>query len=290
MSARKRILAESQRMEFKHQLEVTSPKAWLSAHDTVFGNDVSTGARMANLRVAFMLQRYEMLITRSAANRTWYFAIDAVFSIAFGVVGGIRPADRAGCYRAQISLLVISALQGAALVVLRPFGSRCDNVFKIVLAALSVASCGLLVGGRNEASDILSYVELALLGCRSCLVVLLTAQQALYHIRRSDATAPPKASKDVDSGFHDFEAIAASEFPASSITTTNVSSVPPFRDCVRDSPPLDVQQALPATWLHCPPAGAYAQTKRLSTLLAVALRQKASTNPPQPLLQCSRES
>lgn len=178
-------------------------------------------------RVAFLeANRYEYLTGRTAPKRHWYFAVDFLYSVAFGVISGLRPSTPDGCFNAQVGLTVVSALQFALVLLLRPFSSHTDVFFVAMISFMSAGAGVCMIVGAPIGSDVLSYVQLCTVLLRSGLriVYVFLNGGAWWMIWDDNAVDANKDSREEDGPTLD-DLSSQLHMPSSSFNVTDADMV-----------------------------------------------------------------
>jgi hypothetical protein len=139
-------------------------------------------------------RRFGALFRETVPSKSWYFLVELVFMILFGVLDAPTTATMEACRVIQLCGSVLFTVYFIMLLRLRPFQSRAKTV---LLTASAFFECASVVSGALLVDATMSIIAMALLAgsfaCLLGLVVVHVAQIVLLCI----ADPPPPASASI---------------------------------------------------------------------------------------------
>ncbi|CUI14609.1 membrane-associated protein, putative [Bodo saltans] len=110
--------------------------------------------------------------------RQQYYCFGCLWSVITGVVGALDPSAASSCQLAQVTLVAVAALSLVSLVAIRPYTSKFDQGFQILLELLSLIAAVLILTGAGASGGAMS-ISYAQIGISFIVSLLRGANRVL---------------------------------------------------------------------------------------------------------------
>ena len=131
----------------------------------------------------WFLERYEELFAQYSGPFHWFLAVEVVFAVLTGVIGGIMSNDPSVCATVQTAALILTLVMLITFTFVRPLNATGDFLLSQFQGSLAVICAIALVLSASTLSDVLAMTSMYFTSA-ACLAMALSKVATFVRDRR----------------------------------------------------------------------------------------------------------